>query len=337
MQANLGLMFERKAKVSCNGARGVTKKLRATQDCKRTSRKTDFRQKNETSAGLKITFVDMTYPGQRPELPSLSRHFLLSNVYSFYILVSRYQGRVVNEDSLLSTYNTTMHLVAEKSNAEHTPLAFQLDVPWESASSEAKSQCVEKASEDCLLVCNMVAPESGAQLYEALASQRGMEPSSDLEALMMAYRNAKTSGLRTQILSIYAFKYPIPVLMKLHEPYEKLTRYQVKRARKHAKLYGPGTIPENEPKHRTRLDMGKVDHFLEFANRPYFYQDVAYGSRILKLDSGEKIPMPNVVRTVTRSTMVKQYQSFCEEESFNPWSRSTLFKILDVREASQRR
>ena len=43
---------------------------------------------------------------------------------------------------------------------------------------------------------------------------------------------------------------------------------------------------------------------------------VAYGSRILKLDSGEKIPMPNVVRRVTRSTMVKQYQSFCEEEMF---------------------
>ena len=197
------------------------------------------------------------------------------------MLVSIYQGRVVNEDRFLSTYNTTMHLVAEKSNAEHTPLAFQLDVPWESASSEAKSQCIEKASKDCLLVCNMNAPESGAKLYEALASQRGMEPSLDLEASMTAYRNAKTSGLRTQILSIYAFKYPIPVLMKLHEPYEKLTRYQVKRRRKHAKLYGPGTIPENELKHRKRLDMGKVDHFLEFANRPYFYQDVANGSRIL--------------------------------------------------------
>ena len=118
--------------------------------------------------------------------------------------------------------------------------------------------------------------------------------------------------------------------MKLHEPYEKLTRYQMKRARKHAKLHGPGTIPEKELKHRTRLDMGKVDYFLEFANRPYFFQDVAYGSRILKLDSGEKIPMPNVVRTVTRSTMVTQYQSF-------PFSRSTLFKILDVIEASQRR
>ena len=31
----------------------------------------------QTSARLKITFVDMTYPGQRPEPPSLSSHFLL--------------------------------------------------------------------------------------------------------------------------------------------------------------------------------------------------------------------------------------------------------------------
>ena len=77
MQANLGLVFERKANISCNGGRSVSKNLRARKDCMRTSRKTDFRQKNDTSARLKITFVDMTYPGQRPELPSLSRHFLL--------------------------------------------------------------------------------------------------------------------------------------------------------------------------------------------------------------------------------------------------------------------
>ena len=96
MQANLGLMCERKAKTSCNrtlshnaetkdfarltshpvrgwtgknkafcspgtqngcrvikvcDGRSVTKNPRARQDCMRTSRKTDFRQKNETSAG----------------------------------------------------------------------------------------------------------------------------------------------------------------------------------------------------------------------------------------------------------------------------------------------
>ena len=44
--------------------------------CGRLGRQTYFRTK--TSARLKITFVDMTYPGQRPEPPSVSPHFLLS-------------------------------------------------------------------------------------------------------------------------------------------------------------------------------------------------------------------------------------------------------------------
>ena len=57
-----------------------------------TSRKTDFRQKNDTSARLKITFVNMTYPGQRPELPSLSRHFLLS-----YIVFARVDETKANK------------------------------------------------------------------------------------------------------------------------------------------------------------------------------------------------------------------------------------------------
>ena len=231
-----------------------------------------------------------------------------------------------------------MNLLAQRSNVQRSPLVNQLDVPWESATQEAKSRCVDKAREDCRLVCDMIAPENGDELYKALASQsETVEPSSDLVALMTAYKNAKTSGLRTQILSLYAFIYPISKLIKLHEPYEKVTRYQVKRARKLAKLHGPGNVPKKEAKHRVRLDMVKVAHFLEFANRPYIYKDVAYGSRKLTLDTGEKISMPNVIRTVTRSTMVHQYQSFCEEECFTPLSRSTLFKILDVREASQRR
>ena len=49
---------------------------------------------------------------------------------------------------------------------------------------------------------------------------------------------------------------------------------------------------------------------------------------------GETIEMPNVVRTVTRSTMVAQYLAFCSEE-YEPLSRATLFRILEVREASQ--
>ena len=84
--------------------------------------------------------------------------------------------------------------------------------------------------------------------------------------------------------------------------------------------------------------MAKVNHFVDFANRPYFYQDVAYGTRVIKLETGEKLAMPNVVCTVTRTTMITQYLQYCEEEAFLPLSTRTLYKILEVtREASQKR
>ena len=47
--------------------------------------------------------------------------------------------------------------------------------------------------------------------------------------------------------------------------------------------------------------------------------------------------MPNVIRTVTRSTMIMQYLQHCKEESFEPASLSTLFRILEVRQASQQK
>ncbi|CAH3166930.1 unnamed protein product [Porites lobata] len=45
---------------------------------------------------------------------------------------------------------------------------------------------------------------------------------------------------------------------------------------------------------------------MEFTSRPYFYQDVAFGSQTLKLESGEEMVMPNIVRTVARCTIINQ-------------------------------
>ena len=47
-------------------------------------------------------------------------------------------------------------------------------------------------------------------------------------------------------------------------------------------------MPEEKIHHRVRIDMTKVDHFVEFINRPYFCQDVSYRTKFLKLDSGNR-------------------------------------------------
>jgi len=94
------------------------------------------------------------------------------------------------------------------------------------------------------------------------------------------------------------------MLQKIHLPYGKLSTWEIKQAHSHVNLSGPGATLEVTIKHRVRLDISKVDHFVEFTNRPYFYQDVSYGSKILTLENCDRIEIPNVLRTVTRSTMV---------------------------------
>ena len=85
---------------------------------------------------------------------------------------------------------------------------------------------------------------------------------------------------------------------------------------------------------RCRLDPVKMDHFLDFILIPSFLQDVAYGTKNLKLSDGHTIEIPNVVRIVVASRLIRLYQEHCRESEFEPIGRSTLFNILKVRRNS---
>lgn len=218
-------------------------------------------------------------------------------------------------------------------------LTFRLQSDWETITQEEKGLCIEKATEACKLICGIIAPNDSEKLFQALPNREAsmQDLSQNLLPLIVAFAQAPTKNLKIQILSIYAYEHSIAVLQKLHEPYATISQRQIKRARAHARANGPGVNVTKQSHHRISLDMTKVDHFIDFVNRPYFHQDVAYGMRTLKLDSGETLQMPNIVRTVTRSTMISQYMQYCKDENYEPLSRATLYRILEVREASQRK
>ena len=76
-------------------------------------------------------------------------------------------------------------------------------------------------------VCNLIAPGNGEEPFESMMSvQRelfdGSAPN-DLVVLMTAYKNAKTRNLKKQILSLYAHRYPMTKLKKIHQPYGSLS------------------------------------------------------------------------------------------------------------------
>ena len=130
------------------------------------------------------------------------------------------------------------------------------------------------------------------------------------------------------ILSIFAQHY---TKTQLKDLVPGLTTWRIDEARKHAVVVGAGHSEVREPVMRYRLEGEKVDHFLDFISSPHYLQDVAYGTRKIKMSSGECLEIPDLVRTVISSRMVKLYQLYCSEVGFQPLGRSTLFSILKVK------
>ena len=76
-----------------------------------------------------------------------------------------------------------------------------------------------------------------------------------------------------------------------------------------------------------------INTSLELQLQPYILSadQISYGTKTLKLSNGEKIEIPNVVRTVIASRIVDLYQQYCQETGFLSIGRSTLFSILQAR------
>ena len=97
------------------------------------------------------------------------------------------------------------------------------------------------------------------------------------------------------------------------------------------------TLNLEKPIYRARIENAKVDHFLDYISRPELLQDVAFGTKTLKLDSGGRVIIPAVVRTLIPSRVIQQYICNCKQEQFQPALERSLYRILDVCSASMQK
>ena len=73
------------------------------------------------------------------------------------------------KSSAIDTYNAAINEIALLTpGVSREPLPFQLKTLWDEAREADKKKIIEKASEDCVLVCKAIAPESGEKLLESL-------------------------------------------------------------------------------------------------------------------------------------------------------------------------
>ena len=180
-----------------------------------------------------------------------------------------------------------------------------------------------------------IAPGNASWLYHQVMQRRirlqateGIVEDMLVARLVILYEEAANWYTRQQILSLFVNDYSKSELLAL---IPGLSKWRIDEARKHAFQTKPGQ-PIDPPRiTRCRLDAVKVDHFLDFLSSPSVLQDVAYGTRTLKLESGESLEIPNMVRTLKSSHLVRMYLNFCVESNFEPLGRSTLFNIIKVR------
>ena len=239
------------------------------------------------------------------------------------------------------------------SDGRVSPIASTLNSNWESVSSTQKAYYLRKLRQVVTAVLTTIAPDQEEKLFDALIEKRssgtifdktGGEDSKndvkkemngdELSILLGVYNEAESRQTRLQILSMFAKHFS---KRKLREMIPGLSKWQIDQARRHATEKGPGQPVISVPIKRTRLDPAKTSHFVNFISRANFVQDVAYGTKELKLDSGEKVIIPNVIRTMVPSRIIKQYVSYCQESAFEPASERTLYRIIDVCAASMQK
>ena len=191
-----------------------------------------------------------------------------------------------------------------------------------SISSSTQRYYRKKAEEAVDTVLDATAPGNSSWLLKQVftkhqigrSASAASEEDSLVSRLVTLYNEPSSWYTQQQILSLFAGDYTKTELLKL---VPGLTKFRIDEARRHAFQTKPGEIIEPPTITRSRLDPAKVDHFLDFIST-------------LKLSNGEKINIPNVVRTVISSRLIQLYQTYCLESCFKPLGRSTLFNILKV-------
>ena len=79
--------------------------------------------------------------------------------------------------------------------------------------------------------------------------------------------------------------------------------------------------PLNQENIQEKLKDSQINHFLDFLQHSGVMQNVASGTRTVKLSTGRKIKIPNAVRTVHKTEAIRLYISACDMESYTQMNK----------------
>ena len=67
------------------------------------------------------------------------------------------------------------------------------------------------------------------------------------------------------------------------------------------------SVQSENSQFRQKMSPQQIDHAMDFFSNPTFNQVLAFGTKCLKLENGQKLDIPAVVRTSLHSNMIRMY------------------------------
>ena len=313
----------------------------------------DIEEPNSSSVSVITVCEESTMPvtlcaeisstGEGSETASLQSHSSQASIPEEEISI--WVDEMEEQNSKRQKLNETVRCI---SDGRYSPLMSTLNTTWDDVSDTQQRYCVRKAKETIATTLSVITPGQEELVWKALQTEVLLDPNRDnqgkrkrfdpnsglVDILVKAYEQAGHWQTKRQILSLFADDFS---RVELQEMIPGLSKWRIDQARQHATEAGKGQPLPEIPSFRTRIEPEKVDHFIEYISRPEFVQDVAFGTKTLKLDSGDKIIIPAVIRTVIPSRIIRQYLDYCKEQEFEPASQRSLHRIIEVCSASMQK
>lgn len=163
--------------------------------------------------------------------------------------------------------------------------------------------------------------------------QQGLSELLSHDPMKTALQGCKNLNEQKAVLTAFSLDYTQKELKEA----SNMSMRQVKNIRNKRKEHGFGGIVKKKKIRRNRLDLLKVEHFLEWMFETNILSEAAYGTSKVLFDSGQRENIPKAVLTMAKARAIKLYHDYCARSSFTPLSTSSCYRFLLKLKPSQRK
>ncbi|CAC5395476.1 unnamed protein product [Mytilus coruscus] len=187
--------------------------------------------------------------------------------------------------------------------------------PLSTSCEKTRKKCVSKALECLTAICSTICPGEGEELEnlvlhatQTLLNEKITKLDQTSLILKEVYLQAESWTLQIQILSMICKD---RIFGEIKEPGSSIRPRSTIQMMLDVvcQLY-------RRKKSRNRVDNEKLEHFIDYILSSNIIKDLPYGTKTMKLSSGEIVEVPNLIRSlpVAPSSLIIQYIQYCEAE-----------------------